>query len=215
MNYFKGIGYSLKGLTLISQPGIRRFVVIPLSINIFLFSIGIYLLTSMFSQWIDSLMPGLPDWLSFIEDFLYWILWPLFSIMIFFIVFYTFTFAANLISAPFNSLLAQKVEATLTANTENNIPYMPPWETIKKSITSEIVKLIYLLKWSIIILIISFIPVINVISPFLWIAFGAWMLAIEYIDYPMGNHNHFFKEIDQLIRSRKTCHWASVQAHLF
>ncbi|MDH5472581.1 MAG: EI24 domain-containing protein, partial [Gammaproteobacteria bacterium] len=80
----------------------------------------------------------------------------------------------------------------------------PPWKTIQKSISSEIGKLFYLLKWSIMIVIISFIPVVNMGAPFIWIFFGAWMLALEYLDYPMGNHGHYFREINQLARSKKT-----------
>ena len=33
-NIFKGFGYSIKGLKIISQAKIRRFVIVPLSINI-------------------------------------------------------------------------------------------------------------------------------------------------------------------------------------
>ena len=40
-------------------------------------------------------------------------------------------------------------------------------------------KLLYLLKWSVLILIISFIPVINIIAPPLWLVFGAWMLITD------------------------------------
>ena len=32
------------------------------------------------------------------------------------------------------------------------------------------------------------------IAPLAWTLYGAWMLAIEYADYPMGNHNRFFDD---------------------
>ncbi|MCW9056038.1 MAG: sulfate transporter CysZ [Gammaproteobacteria bacterium] len=204
MNFFKGFAFSFRGLRLITQPGIRRFVAIPLVINISLFSLAIYFLSSMLPQWMAALMPSFPGWLSWIEYWINWILWPLFATLIFFIVFYSFTFIANLLAAPFNSLLAQKVEATLNNDITDNTPSLPPWKTIKKSIGSEITKLLYLLKWSIIIMIITLIPVINIAAAFLWLVFGAWMLALEYIDYPMGNHGHYFKEINQLTASKRT-----------
>lgn len=203
-HFFTGIGCSISGLKLIRQPGIRRFVTIPLIINISLFSLAIGLLISMFSQWMESLLPSFPSWLSWLEDWIRWLLWPLFAFMIFFIAFYSFTFVANLIAAPFNNLLAQKVESVLTGNSKEEIPTLPPWEIVKKSLASEIGKLLYLVKWSIVIMIISIIPVINVSAPFLWLVFGAWMLTLEYIDFPMGNHGHFFKEINQYARTRKT-----------
>ena len=204
INLFKGLGHALKGIKLITQPGIRRFIIIPLSINVVLFSTAIYFLVTLFDQAIAYLMPQFPDWLSWLESAISWILWPLFAVMIFFLVFYTFSFIANLIAAPFNSLLSEKVEAMLRGEPLSDSPSFPVWTTIKKSIGSEIGKLFYLLKWSVILLIISIIPVINVASPFLWILFGAWMLALEYLDYPMGNHGHYFKEINQQAVSKKT-----------
>ncbi|MCW9013987.1 MAG: sulfate transporter CysZ [Gammaproteobacteria bacterium] len=204
LNIFKGFGYSIQGLKLISQPGLRRFVAIPLAINITLFSGAIYLLMSQFDNWLEQLMPNFPGWLSWLEDALLWILWPMFAVMIFFLVFYTFTFIANLIAAPFNSLLAEKTELYLRSKPIENTAFYPKWQTIKKSIASEMGKLFYLLKWSVIILIISFIPVINVAAPALWILFGAWMLALEYIGYPMENHGQYFKEINQQAISRRT-----------
>jgi CysZ protein len=204
VNLFKGFGHAFTGLQLITRPGIRRFVVVPVAINVVLFSIAIYFLVTLFDQAIAYFMPNFPDWLSWLETAINWLLWPLFAVMIFFLVFYTFTFVANLIAAPFNSLLAEKVEAMLKGQPLDDSPSYPVWSTVKKSIASEIGKLWYLIKWSILLLIISFIPVVNVAAPPLWIVFGAWMLALEYLDYPMGNHGHFFKEINQQATSRKT-----------
>ena len=44
-------------------------------------------------------------------------------------------------------------------------------------------------------LIISVIPVINSISHFLWAIFSAWMLALQYTDYPLGNCGYSFSKI--------------------
>lgn len=203
-NTFKGFGYALKGIKIISQPEIRRFVIVPLSINIILFSMAILILFNMFNQWMQSLLPDFPSWLSWLEDWIMWLIWPLFASMILFVVFYTFTFVANLIASPFNSLLAEKVELMLKGQALDQTPSYPVLATIKSSIASELKKLLYLLKWSIIIMIISFIPVINIIAPPLWIIFGAWMLALQYLDYPMGNHGLYFKDINQQAVSRKT-----------
>lgn len=204
VNLFKGFGYALQGMPLIARPGIRRFLIIPLGINILLFSAAIYFLITLFDQALAYLMPDFPQWLSWLETALSWILWPLFAIMIFFLVFYTFSFVANLIAAPFNGLLAEKVEALLKGESIQDDSMLPVWSMVTKSIGSEIGKLWYLIKWSILLLIISVIPVVNIIAPPLWILFGAWMLALEYLDYPMGNHGHFFKEINQQAAARKT-----------
>ncbi len=204
LNIFKGMAFTLRGFNIIRQPGVRRFIVIPLAINIILFSIGIYFLVTLFEQLMAYLMPDFPQWLSWLETFIESLLWPMFAVMIFFVVFYTFSFVANLIAAPFNSLLAEKVETQLRGEPLHNTSLLPPWKTITKSLASELGKLLYLVKWSVLILIISFIPVVNVVAPALWLIFGAWMLALEYLDYPMGNHGHHFSEINQQAVSDKT-----------
>jgi CysZ protein len=194
-NLFTGMSFAFSGFKLISQPGIRRFVMIPLSINICLFASAVYLLVSQFKQWLESLLPDFPDWLGWLESAIYWLLWPLFSLMIIVLVFYIFTFVANLIASPFNSLLAEKIEALLKQQPLDTGPSFPLWKDIIKSIATEIGKLFYLIRWFILLLIISFIPVVNLAAPALWIIFGAWMLSIEYLDYPMGNHRQTYKQI--------------------
>lgn len=207
LNLFKGLAYSAQGLRIISRPEIRRFVVIPLTINIILFTIATVVLFNMFDQWMQSLLPDFPTWLSWLESLIMWIIWPLFASMIFFTVFYCFTFIANLIASPFNSLLAEKVELMLKNQPLNQTASYPALTTIKQSLASEISKLFYFLRWTIIIFVagffLSFIPFINFGVPVLWFAFGAWLLALEYIDYPMSNHGYYFKDINQQATSKK------------
>ena len=37
----------------------------------------------------------------------------------------------------------------------------------------------------------------------LWFIFTAWMLALEYIDYPAGNHDLLFSDQKRLISKRR------------
>ncbi len=198
--FLAGIAYALSGFSLITQKGIRPFVLIPLLINISVFSLGIWLAYSQYTGWINQMLGWLPSWLSWLE----YLLLPLFAALILIAVYYTFTIVANLIASPFNSLLAERVEQKL-----NGLPipeskgYKALIGTIGKTMMSETKKIIYMLKWLPILLIISFIPVINFIAPFAWAAFGAWMLSLQYTDYPMGNHQLFIKEELSLLRKNR------------
>ena len=183
----KGFSYIFKGISLITQKGIRPFVVIPLLINISVFSFAVWISTQQLENWMGRL---LPSWLAWLE----WLLWPIFAVIFFFIIFYTFTIVANLIAAPFNAILAERVENKL-----NGLP-IPKFKGYKslpalfvRTFKSEAQKLLYMAKWFIGILILTIIPGLNVLAPFAWLIFGAWMLAVEYVDYPMGNHEYFFK----------------------
>jgi CysZ protein len=48
---------------------------------------------------------------------------------------------------------------------------------------------------------------VNLAAPFLWALFSAWMLAIEYVDYPMANHRLHFAEQRKRLRGRKLLSW--------
>ena len=71
----QGFSYFLNGLRRLPEPGIRAFVVIPLMVNVLVFSLLIWLATRQFSGWVDSMVNWLPDWLSFLG----FIVWPLFA----------------------------------------------------------------------------------------------------------------------------------------
>lgn len=194
-NYFRGLMYVLRGFSLIGKKGVRRFIAIPLLVNIVTFSSAIYIGVKQFGSLMERLLGSiswLPDWL---ETGISWILWPLFAIMIIVAVYYSFTVVANLIAAPFNSILALKTERYLRGQ---HIQADDAGESVMKiagrTLGSEIKKLAHMLKWLVLLLMITIIPGINVIAPFAWLAYGAWMFALEYADYSMANHNMYFKE---------------------
>lgn len=199
--FFEGIGYAFNGFSLILQKGIRPFVVIPLLINIVVFSLGIWLAKSQFDDLMAKMLGWLPSWLSWLE----YLLWPLFAALIFIAVYYTFTIVANLLASPFNALLAERVEQKL-----NGLPipefkgYKALMGTIGKTILSEARKVLYMLKWLPVLLIISIIPVVNLIAPFAWALYGAWMLSLQYTDFAMGNHELFVKEELVLLRKNRS-----------
>jgi CysZ protein len=199
-NFILGFSYIFSGISLISKKGIRRFVLMPLLINSIAFFIAIKVITQQFSILMEHFLGGiswLPDWL---EAGLEWLLYPLFAILIIIIVYYSFTMIANLIAAPFNAILAQKVEAKLLGK-EIEVQDIPILQVIKRTLSSEVRKMAYMLKWFVMLLILTFIPVVNGVAPFAWMVYGAWMLALEYADYPMGNHELYFKE--ELSRLKK------------
>lgn len=195
--YFKGFQYGVQGFTLLVEPKLRKFVLIPLSINILLFSGLIWFGASKFNDWIDQLIP---DWLSFLS----FILWPLFAIALLLVVFYSFTFIGNFISAPFNSLLSEATEEflrTQKVSVEMNLGHL--LRSLPAVLWSEVLKLLHFVKWAIPVLILFMIPGLNLAAPFLWAALSAWMLTIQYTDYALSNHHQLFAQNRALFSQRK------------
>lgn len=195
-SFIKGFTDCISGFALIIKPGIIRFVLIPFIINLALFSIAAKLLSDQLDIWMEKL---LPDWLSWLE----WLIWPLFAIAMLLIVFYTFTVIANLIAAPFNSLLSSRIEALLTGQQPVDINSDSFIKLTVRTLKSEVQKILYAIKWFIPLIIITIIPAVNIVAPFLWILFAVWFFAMEYNDYPLGNHGHFFDDIKAFNRKNR------------
>ena len=75
-NPIVAIGYLIKGLQLLTSTSLRKFIWIPILINVVLYSaalvLGYYYLNDLIAQFI-------PSWLHWLN----WILWPLFLISFF------------------------------------------------------------------------------------------------------------------------------------
>jgi len=195
-----GPHYLNAGFKMIMRPGLRMFVLLPLSINIVVFFGLIYFAVQRFNGWVAQLMPNLPRWLSFLD----YILWPLFVVLVLLIIFFTFTTIANLIAAPFNSFLAEKVE--VIARGEDHFPPFSWGELlamVPRTMAREMRKLGYFLPRALGLLILSFIPGLNIIAAPLWVLFNIWMMAVQYIDYPADNNKVSWPVMMEWLRSRR------------
>ncbi len=196
-NPVSGAIFMLRGLSLIARPSIRKFVVIPLAINIVLFGSLIWFGADQFDAMMDRLLP--PDW-----ALLRYLLWPIFAVSVLVLGFYTFTLIGNLVAAPFNGMLAEAVERELTGRPVDGPTGLKSIaKDVASSLASEVRKLAYVLKFMVPLALLFLIPVINLAAPFLWLAFSAWMLAISYADFPMGNHGLRFHEIRARLSERR------------
>jgi len=179
------------------QPGVRIYAVMPLLINTVLFASLIWFGYEQFSPLVDYMMSGIPA----IFNFLRWIIWIIISTFTAIFIFFTFTPIANIVAAPFNALLSEKIEIRLTGKTIGvNSSFM---KMARDSFLSQIRKLVYIIFWSAVLLLISLIPLVNFAAPFLWVIFGSWLLSLEYLDYPMGNHELNFTRQRQILAARK------------
>jgi CysZ protein len=188
--------YFLRGFKLIFRPGIRGYMLVPLFINVLVFTGLIYLGADQLQSLLEAM---LPDWL----DWLKWLLLPIFLLAALLVGFFTFNLVANLISAPFNGLLAEAVERQLTGKRLPGGGWRKLINDLGKTLVSELRKLGYIVVRAIPILVLMPFPVVNVVASLLWILFSAWMLAVTYADYPMANHGIGFPEQRGLLARRR------------
>ncbi len=183
------VGYLFKGLKLLASTQLRAFIIIPVLINVVMYSAALMLGYYYVGDLIEQFIPGWLQWLR-------WILWPLFFISFFIAGFFTFTVLANLLAAPFYGKLSTKTLAVITGQTSETAE-LP----LTKVMFAELRRAGYLLSRALPLLVLSIIPGINVLAPFLWALFGAWGMALEYMAYPLENAGVLFSEQKQLVKS--------------
>lgn len=200
-DFITGVRYLFRGFGLIRKPGLRRYFLLPLLINTVVFAVLIYFGFGWFDVLVNWILPAGDQWWQEIARVL---LWLVFGATVLIILYFFFTMAANLIGAPFNGLLAEKVERHLRgpegAAGSGGAGFLAGFVP---AMVSELQKYAYFLAVALVILVITFIPVINFLSPFLWIVFSAWFLAAEYVAYPMENHEQRFKQVRAALRERR------------
>jgi CysZ protein len=196
-DFIAGFKYVLDGFGDIYKPGVRFHVLIPLLINAMLFAGVIIYGATLLHEFTDTWLAGWWEWVR-------WLLWPLFVMLAMTVIFFCFSIVANLIAAPFNGFLAGAVEYRMTgvkANTGGTLAQLPG--EIKKAVLSEGRKFLYFVLRVVPLVLLFFIPIIQFAAPFIWFLFGAWMLALEYVDFPMGNHGISFMEQKNILKQRR------------
>lgn len=200
-NPITGATYFIDGLKLVKSKGIRRYVVVPLLINIFIFSLGLWFAITQFGTFIDWALSSLPGWLSWLE----WIMWPLFSLTFYGIVFFSFSIIANIIAAPFNGPLAAAIERQLTNSMD--IDNKTLWQETKYAVSNEFVKLKHSLYLMLPLAFLSLIslafPLVSPVVALLWMVYTVWVLTLEYADFPMANHGKTFLYIRKKLAEKR------------
>ncbi len=190
MTQFKaGFQYLLGGFKLIGKAGIRLYVLIPLLINSLLFTAVIAYGANLINDLINYLVSQWA-WLEWVK----WLIWPLFVLVSLTIVFFCFSVVANLIGAPFNGFLSEAVERHLSETNEIDKPSKTLLEEITLAFKTEFQKFLYFAVRALPLLLLFVIPGIQLGAPMVWFLFSAWMLTLEYTEYPMSNHGIHFSQ---------------------
>ncbi len=194
-----GLRYAWGGFRLILRPGLRRFVAVPLAVNALLLGGLIALGADWFAGALDQY---LPEWLDY--ALLRYVLMILFGGALLLIAFYVAIALANFIAAPFNGLLAERVEQALTGHKPpSSGRVLAVFSTVLSAVLAELRKLLYLLAWMTPFALLLLVPGINLLAALCWFVLGSWLLAVEYVDYPAGNHEVSFAELRKRLRERR------------
>lgn len=171
---------------------------VPIIVNVVLFTALIGWAAGYVADLVEVSMRHLPGWL----DWLSWLLWPVFVLAAVLALALGFTFLANLIASPFNGLLASQAELVMTGAAPPDSG-KPLWLEVAAAPLQELGKLAWFATFAIPLLLLFLVPGVNAAAPFLWLGFSAWMLCVEYADYPMGNTGMRFREQRRVLARRR------------
>lgn len=199
-NLFIGARYLFTGFGLIKQAGLRRYVAIPLLINIVVFSLLVLLGANQFESLMELLLPQGDSWWAGTARV---VLWTVFAFVVLLVFYFLFTLVANIIASPFNSLLAEKVQLKLGQSLPQTHGWASAFTGFPKAMTSEARKLLYFLLIFFVLLVLTIVPGVNLLAPVLWPLATGWMLALEYIAYPMEISGHLFPAVRRKTRDNR------------
>jgi CysZ protein len=188
----------IEGFKLLWHRRIRWLVIIPTLINLLLFSAATWLAVVWVSDWLSWLIASVPEWL----EWLVWIIWLLFALLALVVYAFTFTLFANLIGSPFYGIIAERVIALERGGSDDaQTSTLALLATAWGSFCRELQIIAYMLPRTLGILlvtvVISFVPVINILAPLIAGSWAAWSLALQYMDYPGDSDGWSFAEVRQ------------------
>lgn len=205
MNFFVGVNFFFQGFKLANKPGMRRYFWLPVAIGLSLTLVTLYFFGSSI---IAAASPDLPDWLSWLS----WIIVPILFVLLALVSAWSVSFITIIIASPLFSGLAWAV-AKQTHGTNPSVPpeldNFPAKDTgfisllkgAMKDLSRELRKLRYHLPRLIGLIILSFIPLLNLVAPLVGGLYGAWIMSVQFSDYAADNNNMSF--IDSLAQLKK------------
>ena len=197
----QGFHYFVMGWHLMTQKGLRRFAIMPIVLNTLLLGGLGWLFIQQMSALIANFMDYVPDWLAWLSSIL--LVLSILSLLVLF--YFIFTTVSGFIAAPFNGLLAEKVEQRLSGEVPTEMSWGELLLDVPRMLKREWQKLMYSLPKLIALFLLSFVPFFGqTFVPIIAFLFSAWMMAIQYCDYPFDNHKvPFFMMKNELAMKRQ------------
>ena len=185
-----GIRSLLEGISLAFSPGVRRFILLPALASLIIVVAGLVFALGYIEDFSNYLA-------SFFPDFLSWLIDPILYLFGLLMGAWLFGFIATIVGSPFYGNLSARIDPIVEPDARPWVAQI--WPIIKR----ELVKLRYVLPRLIGMFALGFIPVINIIAPFVWLTYGGWLMAVQFSDFRFENHGHEFADTLATLRPHR------------
>ncbi|MCY4013411.1 MAG: sulfate transporter CysZ [Gammaproteobacteria bacterium] len=194
-----GLGAScfIDGARLARSKPLRRFVWAPLLASLvcvaLLLGVG-YTWVADASSWVVAATPAWLSWLGHVVAALLYVLGLI-------VAGWLVGLIAVLVASPFLGALSAGAEREQFGTSPSYAPSVAA--AVSEALRRETRKLRYHLPRLAGLLLLTLIPVVNVGAPFVWFVFGAWMLAVQFVDYAAENRGLDFAETLAVLRANR------------
>lgn len=185
-----------------SHPKLITYSITPIVINIIIYG-SVFFFTyrwiiGSIDRWIGLDNTGAGFWFQFLHTALLIVGF----ILLLFVCYLLFTILGNLVTAPFNEEISQRVEEIVTGGAVGH--KMGFWEDAYISIMGEAKKLAFYLFFLMLIFLLNVIPAAgNVLSAIIGTIFSFFYNALDFLDYPMTRRKMGFRQKLKVTRSGK------------
>jgi CysZ protein len=198
MNPGAGVSSFVEGFSLARHPGLRRYTWLPVAISLIVCVTGLYFAFDYLIGVTNRFIAGLPEWLSWLDL----ILTPLLYISGVLGGTWLFGLLAVLIASPFLGAFSMALERIRFGDAPAVNSQI--WTDISMSLVREGRKILYHLPRLLLVFLLTLIPVINLAAPAIWLLFGAWTMAVQFVDYPTENRQQPFQQTLDKLKANRT-----------
>ncbi|MGH8273732.1 MAG: EI24 domain-containing protein [Gammaproteobacteria bacterium] len=199
--FIAGIRALFSGLELLTEPGMRRYAIVPLLLSVLAF-VGLIVLAVYFfgylTGWLHSL---LPIWLAWTV----WLLWIALGAVFVFGFYFCFMLMVGLVGLPFFMALTNAVERRMTGHlpeTHRGMLYLT-WIGFWRQFPRLFYLLICLILAFLASIVLGVIPLVNVLVAPLWFFFSAWVFSVITSDFPLGARDYTWGHQHALIKRHR------------
>jgi CysZ protein len=199
MSLTRGIRAFFDGVRAARAPGLRRYTWLPVGVSLLIIVVGLTFAFDYLGDLAAYLTAQLPEWLAFLSV----ILVPLLYLLGILMGAWLLALLAVLVASPFLGELSAAVERL--EGDAGPVSGQSWWAGAVSAGGRELRKLAYYLPRLVVVFLVTLIPLVNAAAPIIWFGFGAWVMAVQFCDYPNENRGRPFRDTVALLqRNRAT-----------
>lgn len=182
-SFGRGFSYPFRAAKfLLKRPGLLKYLAVPFSINLLIFSLAVYFGVDLFDGLLGQYLPAGEQWYWVVLNYLAWIVAFLLTAVL---VFFSFTVVGNLIASPFNELLSERTEEVIFGHASaQSFSLGRFWSEARHAMGVELKKQLFFILGMIFLFMLNLVPALGapvyaVLAPL----FTLFFLVVEYLGF--------------------------------